>query len=54
MLRVPGKYWHGYKVVGDEPVLLLYFVNNLYDYKNPDEERRPWNDPTVVPVARAL
>ena len=51
ILRVPGKYWHGYKVVGDEPVLLLYFVNKLYDYKNPDEERRPWNDPAVVPVA---
>jgi len=51
ILRVPGKYWHGFKVVGDGPVLLLYFVNKLYDYKNPDEERRPWNDPTIVPVA---
>lgn len=50
VLRVPGHYWHGFKVVGDEPVLLLYFVNKLYDYKNPDEERRPWNDPSVIPV----
>ncbi len=51
LLRVPGKYWHGFKVVGNEPVMIVYFVTRLYDYKNPDEERRPWNDPTVVPVA---
>ena len=23
-------------------------IENLYDYKNPDEERRPWNDPTII------
>ena len=51
ILRVPGKYWHGYKVVSSEPVLLVYFVTKLYDYDNPDELRRPWNDPSIVPVA---
>jgi len=51
LLRVPGKYWHGYKVVGNEVAYLLYFVNKLYDYKNPDELRRPWNDPTIIPIA---
>ncbi|RLE90537.1 MAG: dTDP-4-dehydrorhamnose 3,5-epimerase [Thermoprotei archaeon] len=50
ILRVPGYYWHGFKVVGNEPAYLVYFVNRLYDYKNPDEVRRPWNDPTVVPI----
>ena len=50
VLRVPGKYWHGFKVVSPESAYLLYFVNKLYDYSNPDEERRPWNDPTVVPT----
>jgi len=49
LLRIPGHYWHGYKVVGNEPAYLVYFVTRLYDYKNPDELRRPWNDPTVVP-----
>ena len=29
--------------------MLLYFTTNLYDYANPDEERRPWNDPALVP-----
>jgi len=49
IVRVPGKYWHGFKVIGNEPAWLLYFVNKLYDYKQPDEERRTWNDQTIIP-----
>ena len=49
LVRVPGRYWHGFKVVGDEAAWLIYFVNRLYDHNDPDEERRPWNDPTIVP-----
>ena len=49
LVRIPGHYWHGFKVVGDERAYLVYFVNRLYDYENPDEERRPWNDETIVP-----
>jgi len=48
-VRVPGHYWHGFKALGVEPVFLVYFVNKLYDYASLDEERRPWNDSTVVP-----
>jgi len=49
MVKVPGKYWHGFKVVSNEPACLLYFVNKLYNYEKPDEQRRPWNDPTIIP-----
>ncbi len=49
VVRIPGKYWHGFKALGTEPVWLIYFVTRLYDYDNPDEERRPWTDPTIVP-----
>lgn len=49
VVRVPGHYWHGFKVISNEPAVLIYFVNKLYDYNNPDELRRPWNDPSVVP-----
>ena len=48
MVRIPGHYWHGTKTVGNEPSLTMYFVNSLYDHENPDEERRAWNDPTVI------
>jgi dTDP-4-dehydrorhamnose 3,5-epimerase len=50
VVRIPGKYLHGIKAVSNEPSLLMYFVNRLYDYKNPDEIRRPWNDQTVIPT----
>ena len=50
VVRIPGYYWHGFKAIGVEPVWLIYFVTKLYDYKNPDEERRPWNDPTIIPL----
>jgi dTDP-4-dehydrorhamnose 3,5-epimerase len=49
VLRMPGHYWHGFKAIGNETALLIYFTTKLYDYENPDEERRPWNDPRIVP-----
>jgi len=49
VVRMPGHYWHGFKVVGNEPAMLLYFTTNLYDSANPDEERRPWNDLALKP-----
>jgi len=49
IIKMLGKYWHGFKVIGDKPAWLLYFVNRLYDHNNPDEERRPWDDPEIIP-----
>ena len=50
VVRIPGKYLHGTRTVSNEPSLTVYFVTKLYDYQNPDETRRPWNDPTIVPT----
>ncbi|MEM3081551.1 MAG: dTDP-4-dehydrorhamnose 3,5-epimerase family protein [Nitrososphaerota archaeon] len=50
VVRVPGYYWHGTKTVSSEPSLTVYFVTRLYDYSNPDELRRPWNDPNIIPL----
>jgi dTDP-4-dehydrorhamnose 3,5-epimerase len=49
VVRVPGHYWHGFKALGDESAMLVYFTTKMYDYQNPDEERRVWNDPTLIP-----
>jgi len=49
LVRIPGCYLHGTKTVSSQPSLTVYFVTRLYDYKSPDEERRPWNDPSIVP-----
>jgi dTDP-4-dehydrorhamnose 3,5-epimerase len=49
VVRIPGILWHGYKVIDTKPTKLLYGVNRLYKYSNPDEERRSWNDLSIVP-----
>lgn len=48
LVRIPGHYWHGTKNVSDEISISIYFTNRLYDPKNPDEVRRPWNDPALI------
>jgi dTDP-4-dehydrorhamnose 3,5-epimerase len=50
LVRIPGKYLHGTKTASAEPSLTVYFVTKLYDYKNPDEIRRPWNDQKIIPT----
>lgn len=47
-VRYPGRFWHGTKTVSNERSMSVYFSTRLYDYTNPDEERRPWNDPTII------
>jgi len=49
LVRVPGYYWHGFKALGDESAMLLYFTTRLYDPEKPDEERRTWSDPLLIP-----
>ena len=49
VLRIPGHFWHGFKAVGNETLLLVYFTTKLYDYGDPDEARRLWNDPRIIP-----
>ena len=48
IIKVPGNFWHGTKTIGDEPSLTVYFINNMYNYKDPDEERIPWNDSSII------
>jgi dTDP-4-dehydrorhamnose 3,5-epimerase len=41
LLKIPGECWHGFKALGNKPVLLVNFPTKLYNYENPDEERLP-------------
>jgi dTDP-4-dehydrorhamnose 3,5-epimerase len=50
IVRIPGEYWHGYMVLGDEVATVVYFTTKLYDYDDPDEGRRPWDNTDIVPV----
>ena len=49
-VKVLGKYWHGFRVIGYKPAILVYFTNKLYNHSNPDELRRPWNDQAIIPT----
>ena len=49
IVKIPGNYWHGYKTIGNKTASLVYFVTKLYQYQNPDEERKPWNDQSITP-----
>lgn len=46
---VRGFYWHGTKCVSSMASETVYFVTRLYDRQTPDEQRRPWNDPSLIP-----
>lgn len=48
LVRIPGNYWHGHKSVGSSDALSIYMVTQLYDYANPDEQRRDWDDPAII------
>lgn len=39
-VRIPGDCWHGFQAIGDEPAVLINFPTKLYDYDDPDEQRR--------------
>jgi dTDP-4-dehydrorhamnose 3,5-epimerase len=47
LVLIPAGVAHGYKVLGDKPVLLFYHTTEPYNAKNPDEERISYDDPKI-------
>lgn len=45
-IRIPPGIAHGYKVIGEQPSVLVYVTSRLYDPK--DEGRIPYNDPGIA------
>jgi dTDP-4-dehydrorhamnose 3,5-epimerase len=44
-LRIPPGVAHGYKVIGEQPSILVYITNRTYNPK--DEGRIPYNDSSI-------
>jgi dTDP-4-dehydrorhamnose 3,5-epimerase len=44
-LLIPPGVAHGYKVIGEQPSVLVYVTNQTYNPK--DEGRIPYNDPSI-------
>ena len=47
LILIPAGVAHGYQVLGSKPVLLFYHTTESYDPSDPDEERIPFDDPTI-------
>ncbi|MBG9446747.1 spore coat protein [Cytobacillus firmus] len=48
MLFIPRGVAHGYRVLGQEPAVIIYFTTESYNLKDPDEKRIPWDDPLIA------
>lgn len=47
LIFIPHGVAHGYKVLTDDPLMLVYHVTEVYDPSNPDEGRIAYNDPLI-------
>ncbi|HEX9094460.1 MAG TPA: dTDP-4-dehydrorhamnose 3,5-epimerase family protein [Coriobacteriia bacterium] len=47
LLIIPAGVEHGFTPCGNESCTVLNIPDRLYDYDNPDELRRPWDDPEI-------
>ncbi len=48
LIVIPPGVAHGYQVLGDKPVALFYHTTFPYDPSQPDEERIPYDDPSIA------
>ena len=46
-LVIPPRVAHGYRVLGTEPMMMVYYVTQSYNPQNPDEHRIRWDDPAI-------
>lgn len=44
---IPVGVAHGYRVLGPNPLMIVYFTTESYQPNNPDEKRLDWNDPII-------
>lgn len=47
LIVIPVGVAHGYQVLSEDPVLLVYYTTEPYNAQTPDEERLALDDPTI-------
>lgn len=47
LISIPPGVAHGYRVLGNKPMGILYHTSEAYDPKNPDEERIPYDSSII-------
>lgn len=47
LIKIPAGVAHGYKVLSEEPAMLIYHTSIPYNPSGPDEHNLPLNDPEI-------
>jgi len=47
MVHIPAGVWHGWKCISETESLVIDLPTELYDYKNPDEFRLPFDSDEI-------
>ena len=47
LVKIPNFVYHGFTAEGTETALIVNFPTQLYNYQEPDEFRRPFDDPSI-------
>jgi len=47
LIHIPTMVLHGWKCVSDKESLVVSMTTHVYNYKDPDEHRREWDDPKI-------
>lgn len=47
LVQIPNNVYHGWKCVSETESVVVNCPTELYDYKNPDEYRLPYNTPEI-------
>jgi len=47
LIIIPAGVYHGFTPAGPAPAYVINIPTELYDYENPDELRRPYDDATI-------
>jgi len=47
LLVIPKGVAHGYRVLGINPAVIVYFTTESYHTEQPDELRLAWDDPSI-------
>ncbi len=47
LVHIPPLVLHGWKCISEDESVVVNIPTETYDYRNPDEHRRPWDDPEI-------
>ena len=47
LVQIPPLVYHGWKCISESESIVVNMVTEPYKYEDPDEHRRPWDDPDI-------